>query len=207
MAKIVCPNCGHKNEASAVACSNCGNFIADTQSVRPSFKQEEPKEVEPTDTTRDMIDNAESEGTVIRILSRRGIYYWLSVITPFIILGAFLGAEHFISSLPSYTFVLFFVGVLVVPSLFRRMVTGVQFTSNGFSVKGKEKDETFSYDNIENAKIKLSGMNKAFLLLSFKNGDSPVTLDFDTPGSLRMLITQLRRRSITVLQPERVAKA
>lgn len=202
MAKVVCPHCGRKNPSYAAVCSSCGNFLADTGSAPEPQEQTRIETPIEQNVAEDEQENTESmeRGETIRITMQKGLSYWLSIVSPFVILGIFFVAESYDKNFSMYYLVLFFVAVLVVPSLFRRNLTGIRFSPSGFRIDSDGRLENFEYINIEKVKLDTSVRGRNLLFISFKNGDSPVTLNFETIGSLRTLLMQLQRRRISVSQ-------
>lgn len=199
MAKIVCSNCGYKNKASTMICSNCGNLLSEPQTV---FKN--PESVpEPAGAKQNNRENEQpvlqTGSNTINVSSRKGWYRWTPQIVSGGILIAFVLLEY-LGMLPPLSFYVLLAVIFLLPSFMRGIGNGISFNAYGFRVKNKNVNEFFNYNEIENARIDDTMPGFSSLILSFSNNKSPVTMNFDSVGSFRMLLMQLRRRRVPILE-------
>lgn len=197
MATIVCSNCGYKNKASTMICTNCGNLLSESQ---PVFTNPESVPAPVSNIQNERTNEPSSPqtgGTMINISSRKGIIRWIPQIISAIVLVIFIVLEY-LGQLPYYSFYVFLIIIFILPSLMRGIGTGIKFSAYGFRVEQGSTNDRFNYSDIENAKIDNSMPGLSSMTLSFSNNHSPVTMNFDSVGTFRMLIMQLRRRRIPV---------
>ncbi|MBX8632494.1 MAG: zinc ribbon domain-containing protein [Thermoplasmata archaeon YP2-bin.285] len=205
MAKKVCPNCGYSNKAKATVCSNCGYYLLDDQfssrrneiqapstSYNPAVQPYQAASASQTVSQA----NAGMDGSrVIMVHTKGGIYRWLPTIASFIPLAIFIALESVIA-LPAYSFIIFIVAIFVLSPLARRLTGGVQFYARGFRLMDNGRPEIFDYRNIESAKVDSKTPGLHSVTLSFRNGEKPLTIDFDSMSSFRTMLMQLSRRRI-----------
>ncbi|MCL6089671.1 MAG: zinc ribbon domain-containing protein, partial [Candidatus Thermoplasmatota archaeon] len=77
MAKVRCPNCGHKNKSSASICANCGNFLLDSQFSMQATENNEPVVSPQAYDTHGIVEPVTNRSSdVIKVQSKKGIYSW-----------------------------------------------------------------------------------------------------------------------------------
>lgn len=206
MAKVRCPNCGHKNKSSASICANCGNFLLDSQFSMHATENNEPVVSPQAYDTHGIVEPVTNRSSdVIKVQSKKGIYSWLPTIIPFGVIAIFIALEYSIR-MPTYSFIPFLLIILFLPSFLRKSVLGIQFLPGGFRIPVSDRIETFAYSNIENIQVKSASPGLQPLTISFKGSENPVTLEFDSMQTFRMMIMQFNRRRIPIITGDMINK-
>ena len=204
MAKVVCPNCGYKNKSGTTVCYKCGYYLADNQfTTQKSPVYTAPPAAQMPAMSQMPAQNSYNTGSgtsrVIVIHTRHGMVQWLPSIVSFIPLVIFI-ALGFLIVLPTYSYIIFIAAILVLSPLTRRLTGSIQFYSRSFRVTDNGKFEVFNYSDIEGVKVDLKNPSSRTLTLLFRNGQNPVTMDFDSNNTFRMTLVQLNRRRIPLSQ-------
>ncbi len=202
MAKTVCTHCGYKNKGSVSVCSNCGYYLLDSQLGISASKVQASEftgnaRVSSYDAGAGPSASPMHAGRTIEIKSRTGIYKWLPTIVsigPFVV---FILLELF-TNLPAVYFIPFLFVILFLSPVARRYVTGIRFFARGFSVRDAGRDEVFYYNNIESAKASAIQSGRQMLTMSLRDGGGPVSLEFYSANTYRMMLMQLKNRRIEV---------
>lgn len=209
MAKIVCKNCGTKNQSSAAVCSNCGNFLFDEpvqtpQAVTESIQEENTPQSEVTSNVAAEATEQETRtytptGNEETILVKGGnSAQWIGMASAFGILAVFLGLTYVGFSLPTYTTYIFIVLIFVLPSALRKLSTSVKFTGTGFMIPGENQNVNFNFEDIMNVTLGQYNRGSQSLTLFFKGEQPAVTLDFHSFNNYRTLVMMFNRRRIPV---------
>ncbi len=206
MAKAQCPNCGHKNKSSASICASCGNFLLDSEFSMQATENKEPVDSPKAyDATSIVTPDTNQSADVIKVLSKKGIYSWLPTVIPFGVIAVFIALEYSIK-MPTYSFIPFLLIILFLPSFLRKSVMGIQFFSGGFRILGSSRPEAFAYNNIESIHVKSAAPGIQPLTIFFKGSEKPITLEFDSVQTFRMMVMQLNRRRIPIITEDTVNK-
>ncbi len=201
MAKIVCPECGHKNKSTDMICMKCGYYLGDMGA--PSSQSGQISTV-PESNTPPQEERAPSTsstsytgtGDVIKVQTRGSIFS----ILPMVISIAILGVIYYLIyelSFPIYYVLPVLVVLFVLPTFTRRLSFPIKFTPSGFSVPKGSSSVEFQYSNIDSAVVEAPMRGIQLVKLSLKE-NSVVTLDFDQMMSMRQFLMQLQRRRIPI---------
>lgn len=198
MAKITCPNCGHRNKPTDSICMKCGSFLEDT-GTGGRYNISEPVKSVPVSPEREEEVKSSSvvSGETIVVKTRGSLYRFL----PIIIYGAFLGLYYVLInyySISVYYFLPVLLVVFLTPQLTRKILFPVKFKPMGFNILHNGSSLEFLYSNIDDAIVKVPQRGIQMVTLSLEDPKRDVTFDFDQMFSLRLFLNQLNRRRIPI---------
>lgn len=199
MAKIVCPECGHKNKSSEYICSKCGFYLGDmgasstTEVSKPEVQQTQPSEQQQEQFT----ERTKTSNEVLKVQTRGSFF---SVLPIALSIGILVALYYLIYtySFPIYYLAPILILLFILPSLARRMSFPIKFTQTGFTIPQGSSSVDFQFNNIEEAVVSTPMRGVQEVMLSLKQESRKVTLDFDQMISLRHFLIQLQRRRIPV---------
>lgn len=210
MAKTVCKNCGHKNPASAAVCENCGSFMfeepkqpsqqASTQAPPDYTQDEQEPEQETTPASQYYDDSSSSQQEPVTIkVSGGGAAQQFSTLSGFIILGAFFVLEYMGLLLNFYYFFVFLVLIFAVPTLIRRTTSVIRFNGYNFNFRNASVPESYPVSDIENVKIGQYDRMDQSLTINFKEGKTPLRVEFNSIMAFRSVVVAFSRRRIPII--------
>lgn len=199
MAKIACPECGHKNKSSEYICSKCGFYLGDmgtsssAEVVTPEPQQSQPFETQP----EQFKERTRTSSEVLKVKTRGSFF---SVLPIALSIGILIVLYYLIYaySIPIYYLAPILILLFILPSLARRMAFPIKFTQTGFSIPQGGSSVDFQFNNIEEAVVSTPMRGVQEVMLSLKQDNRNITLDFDQMISLRHFLIQLQRRRIPV---------
>ncbi len=203
MSKTTCPNCGHKNKASTMICSQCGNYLGDTESrteerysITNQPVQEPEPEPEPVKEEVKQQPHPDSGDTIV-VETRGSLFRFFPMIIYAAILAVYLVTVHFFYINPYY-FMPILLLLFITPQLARKFFFPVKFNATGFNVPHDGRYMEFQYNEISNAVVKVPQRGIQMVTLAMDKRARNVTLDFDQMLSLRQFLSQLNRRRIPI---------
>ncbi len=200
MAKITCPSCGFKNKSREKICTKCGFYLAQDQ-IAPAFKTSSSAVPAPAETPVDIQRKSEGGSSTIQVRDTTGAVGKVMMAASYVLLFALLGLIYLVNLNPIFVFPVLIVVWAAAPVI-RRRFSGIKYSPDGFTVKGKNSERNFTYDSIVSGEVQNAARGRRFLQLSLKNVPEPVTMEFFSFNTFRFLVMQMTKRGISI-KPER----
>ncbi len=197
MAKTICAHCGYKNKGNVSVCTSCGYYLLDSQLGAPAASSSSSRYSSNAAISNYVPASGGGYQPVIEVKTKKGFYRWLPTIVSFGPFVAFILLEYF-ARLPAIYFIPFLFAIMFLSPIARRKVTGIRFFARGFTVRSNGRDETYYYENIEGIQAIADMPGKQSLTMTFKGGSGPVTMEFDSLSTFRMIMMQFKRRRIPI---------